>query len=177
MAGKRIRKATKSRKRPTNSELDDQIVAALRADGRMSNAELARRLGVTETTVRNHLRRLIESKRMQVVAVADPYRLGYETDTNIGLHVRPDKIAEVARRLASFPEVRYVGICTGAYDIIVAAMFRSNAELLHFLTAELASVPDIVRTETSHVLKVVKRTYDWVNPGAEDTVRRTVHPR
>ncbi len=104
---------------------------------------------------------------MQIVAVADPYRLGYETDTNIGLHVRLGKVAEVAARLAELPEVRYVGVSTGAYDIIVAAMFRSNEELLGFLTQKLASVPDIEKAETSHILKVVKRTYDWVNPGAE----------
>lgn len=135
----------------------------------MSNIELARRLGVTETTVRKHLRKLIESHRMQVVAVADPYRLGYETDTNIGLHVRLGKVTDVAERLATLPEVRYVGVSTGAYDIIVAAMFRSNAELLRFLTEKLASVPDIEKAETSHILRVVKRTYDWVNPGAETT--------
>lgn len=149
------------------SELDARLVAALRADGRMSNAELARRLGVTEPTVRKHLNGLIESGQMQVVAVVNPYRVGFETDTNIGLHVPPEHILDVAAALSELPEVRYVAMSTGAYDLILAAMFRSNDELFEFLTSKLAAIPNIVSSETSHVLRVFKRTFDWVVPGGD----------
>jgi Lrp/AsnC family transcriptional regulator for asnA, asnC and gidA len=145
-------------------EIDFAIIEALRADGRTSNAALARRIRVAEPTIRKHLAGLVSSGRMQVVAVVDPFKVGYETDTNIGIHCAPAKVIEITERLSAMPEVRYVGVTTGVYDIIIAAMFRSNEELFTFLTQKIANIPGVEKLETSYVLKVVKRTFDWVAP-------------
>lgn len=64
----------------------------------------------------------------------------------------------MARRLAAAPEVSFVAITTGGYDVLVAALFRSNEELLQFATARLSKLRGVTRTSTSTVLKLVKRT-------------------
>ncbi|MBI4240962.1 MAG: Lrp/AsnC ligand binding domain-containing protein, partial [Candidatus Rokubacteria bacterium] len=74
------------------------------------------------------------------------------------------KIRAVAQRLAAAPEVYFVGITTGGYDVLAAAVFRSNDELLDFITRRLSGIPGIVRTSTSSVLHVVKRTMTFLLP-------------
>jgi Lrp/AsnC family transcriptional regulator, regulator for asnA, asnC and gidA len=98
--------------------------------------------------------------------VADPQRLGYTIDVFSGLHVSPGQQGEVAQRLATFDPVRYVALTTGSYDVLFEAMFRDQDELLEFLTRTLPGIPGIVRSETWHSLKVVKRNYDWL-PGGD----------
>ena len=142
-------------------DLDKNIISLRRVDGRKTAMELARQLGVTEGTIRNRMERLANDGIMRIVAVANPYEIGYNTDVLIGLQVDADKILDVAHQLTEMEQIRYVGISTGFYDIIIGALFYSSDELLDFVTTRLGSVPGIRRTETSHILKVMKRTYDW----------------
>ncbi|MBI3968173.1 MAG: Lrp/AsnC family transcriptional regulator [Chloroflexi bacterium] len=144
--------------------LDDRIVALLRANGRRSNRDIGRELGVAEGTVRKRIRRLIESGVMQIAAVANPYRIGYSKDVLIAIHADLHRLSDVAARLAELPEVRYVMVTTGAYDLIAAALFRSDDELFEFLVRKLAAIDGIRKAETAHSLEVVKRRYDWVPP-------------
>ncbi|TAK36499.1 MAG: AsnC family transcriptional regulator [Chloroflexota bacterium] len=166
MISKRTRRP-KAEKATENGQLDDldlSIIGALRNDGRETATELARRFGVTEATIRNRIGRLVKEDMMRIVAVADPHKIGYSIDTLIGLAVDADKITDVAEQLTAMEEVRYVGVATGSYDIIIAAYFRSNDEMYSFITSRLGTVPGIRRSESWHLLKVFKRTYDWVRP-------------
>ncbi|HYX84279.1 MAG TPA: Lrp/AsnC family transcriptional regulator [Solirubrobacterales bacterium] len=141
--------------------LDRQLIASLKLDGRMSYAELAGRLGVSEGTARNRLARLIESGTVRVLPIVDQTRLGYRLNAWIGVRCRPGQFRRVAEELAGFHAVRYVGACTGAYDVIVEAVFLSQAEMLRFLESELPTVEGITSTETSLVLEMSKLGYEW----------------
>jgi DNA-binding Lrp family transcriptional regulator len=142
-------------------DLDRQIIARLRQDGRTSNRELARILGSSEATIRRRVRTLIDGNHIRIVAIADPYQLGYSIDVIMGIQVRPGSIKDAARAFAKSENVRAVTITTGASDLIVAAIFRSNDELLDFLTEQVDEVPGLIRIETSHSLNVVKRSFDF----------------
>lgn len=143
-------------------ELDRQIIAHLRTDARRSNTDLAKQLGVSEGTIRNRIRRLIGQGYMIVVAMTCLNKLGYDVDVLIEVTTEAGKQLEVARRLSRLPATRYVALTTGGYDIIVGATFKTNRDLFHFLTAELAAIPGIARTQTSHVLRTLKRVQEWV---------------
>lgn len=142
-------------------ELDQRIIEELRHDGRRSHAELARSLGVAESTVRNRVSRLLSEGYMQVVALTDLGRLGYRVEVLMHIQVQAGALTNVAERLAAMEEVRYLGITTGPYDIMISASFRDAEELYQFVTERLNTTPGIWRTETSHVLKVGKRNFDW----------------
>lgn len=151
---------------PKNSgpdPVDAQIVGLLRIDGRRTNAELARHLGITEGAVRKRLKKLSAAGVLRVVAVADPKKLGYGIDIFCAIQVRQGDTLEVAERLSALDSVRYLGLATGSYDILIEAMFREQDELLEFLTKTVPGIPGIVRSETWHQLKVIKRNYDWLN--------------
>jgi len=137
--------------------LDRELIRLLGVDGRLANTEIARRLGVTEGTIRNRITRLTRENVIRIGAWADPLRIGYQTYTMFEMQVSPRHIERVAKRLAAFPEVYFLCICTGAYDIYAAACFRSSEHIHEFITKRLARVPEIVRLSTSSITRVVKR--------------------
>ena len=100
-------------------ELDREIIAILQSNGRASNARIARRIGVSEGTVRRRLKKLIADGVIDIVAVVDAERLGYDTEALVGVQVDPDKVMEVAANLGELPESNWVAITTGTYDVFM----------------------------------------------------------
>lgn len=142
-------------------ELDRQIIRLLRADGRRSNREIARLLDVPEATVRYRVRRLIESGILNITASVDPEHLGYALTAVISIQVEPERINNSAKLIASMPEVMWSAITAGAHDVMLMASFRSQEEMYHFLTEQLARIPGTLRTETSVALRIVKKQHEW----------------
>jgi len=144
----------------TKLDIADQcIIALLQADGRLQHTDLARRLGVPEATVRRRMKRLLDERVMQIVAVPDPYRIGYDTHAIVGLRVQPGKIGEVIAVLDPLPQIRYIGVTAGTYDVVIEALFENNDALRHFLTDTLGRIDGLQGTDTSYVLEVAKRVY------------------
>jgi Lrp/AsnC family transcriptional regulator for asnA, asnC and gidA len=145
-------------------ELDRKIVALLQKDGRRPNTEIAQILGVTETTVRKRIGRLISEDLIKVVAVPSPEVAGVTMSATIGITVDMARIREVADSLVAMPQTRSVVFSTGSYQLIIEVCFRSHEELLHLLGEELPRIPGIVKTETWVILKVAKFAYQWEVP-------------
>jgi Lrp/AsnC family transcriptional regulator for asnA, asnC and gidA len=143
---------------------DRRIVALLQLDGRMSNVDIARAIGVAEATVRKRLERLLNEDVIHVVAMPHADKMGLEVETAIMLKVDLRQVDRIGEQLAAMKEVRAVKYATGEYDIILEAVFPSDDELLQFLTSRLARIQGIRTTATSHVLKTIKRSCDWVLP-------------
>ncbi|MBI2525762.1 MAG: Lrp/AsnC family transcriptional regulator [Candidatus Rokubacteria bacterium] len=143
---------------------DIEIIRCLQEDARIPIARIADRLHVPESTVRHRVNRLMEQRIVEVVLMTNPLQLGYHVWVLMQIQVEMPKIRLVAQRLAEASEVYFVHITTGSYDILVGALFRSNDHLLDFITNRLAKIPGIVRTATSTVLEVVKRTLTFGLP-------------
>jgi Lrp/AsnC family transcriptional regulator for asnA, asnC and gidA len=139
--------------------VDRSLVALLQVDGRLSFAELSRLLGIPEPTVRRRIKRLLDEQVMQIVAVPDPHKIGYGIHAIIGSRVQPGKVGEVVRLLKGMRPIRYIGVTTGAYDIVIEALFQNNDEFRVFLTESLGQIEGLIGTETSYVLDVAKRSY------------------
>lgn len=141
--------------------LDLQIIALLRVDGRRSNREVARRLGVPEATVRYRVRRLTESGVLKIAAAVDPEHLGYALTAVISIEVDPRKFVEVSDRIAAMEQVMWLGITTGASDIILTASFKKQDEMFAFVADELAHIDGVKRVQTSVCMRVVKKSNQW----------------
>ena len=140
-------------------ELDRKIIGILQKDGRASNAKIARQLGVSEGTIRRRLKRLIEDEAIQVLALPEPSKLGYNTEAIVALQVDPGKIEEVASALADAPEVLNVSITTGAFDLFAWVALPSPEDLHSFLLAVVGNIPGVRRSETFVTMSVKKRTF------------------
>ena len=129
-------------------ELDSKIIDILQHDGRASNAGIARKVGVSEGTVRRRLKRLVQEKYISVVALPDPVKLGYQAQALVGVQVDPDKADQVADRLAELDEVSWVKMTTGSYDVFAWAALSSSETLGIFLRTKVGTIPGVRRTET-----------------------------
>lgn len=140
-------------------DLDRQIIGLLQPDGRRAFADIAAQIKVSEGTVRQRYRRLVDSGILQVVGVADPFKIGYSTMAMIGVNVviEGDRgVDAVAHEVSSFPEVSYVVMSTGSFDLIVEVICQSHEEFARFLTEMLHGVQGVRRTETFMLLRVYK---------------------
>lgn len=146
--------------------LDRQIISLLQQDGRASNVEIARRLGVSEATVRKRLDRLLAERVARIVAVPEAAKVGLATATFISLDVDLAQLDRIADALVQLPEIRAIYYTSGESDLILEAWFPSGDELLRFLTRQIASIPGIRRAATSHVLQTLKDATTWVLPSA-----------
>jgi Lrp/AsnC family transcriptional regulator for asnA, asnC and gidA len=163
----RVRASNRAANQPYDG-LDRQIIALLQQDGRRPNTEIGQLLGVTETTVRKRIGRLVSDKLIKVVAVPSPEVVGLTMSAIIGISVDMNALHDVAAALEALPQTRYVGYSTGPYDVIIEVFFRSHEELLELLSKRLSRIPGITKTDTSVILKVTKFAYEWEVP--DDTV-------
>ncbi|MEA2623208.1 MAG: Lrp/AsnC family transcriptional regulator, regulator for asnA, asnC and gidA [Chloroflexota bacterium] len=143
------------------SELDLQIVERLQEDGRRPFTRIASELGVSEAAVRARTNRLIERGVLQIVGVADPLKLGYDQMALVGVRCEGDRLLEAAAKIAELPEVIYVVVTAGAFDLLVETVCQDNEALLHFLAERLRKVPGVMTTETFVYLRIVKQSYHW----------------
>lgn len=144
--------------------LDRQIICLLQLDGRTSNVDIARSIGVAEATVRKRIERLLQEGVIRVTAIPNVDKLGLEVETVIMLKVDFGQAQRIGEQLASMPEVRSVRYTTGEYDLIMEVVLPSEDDLLQFLTDRLAKIQGIRATATSHVLKNIKHSYEWALP-------------
>lgn len=145
----------------TLDDFDRQIIGLLQTNGRLSNVEIARSLGLSEGTVRKRLERLLSTGIIRIKAVMEPEVLGLSASVFIGIQAELGQLTPIAQQLAALPQVRSVNIVTGTYDVIIEAALPSSGHLLAFLIDKISTIPGVVRTATSHVVQTVKCPCAW----------------
>jgi Lrp/AsnC family transcriptional regulator for asnA, asnC and gidA len=143
------------------SALDKRIIEHLQQDGRRPFTQIAADLGVSEAAVRSRTNRLVERGILQVVGVTDPLKLGFHLQAMIGIRCEADRLMAVADAAAAFPEVDYVVIAAGSYDLLIEVVCEDNESLLRFLVERLRTIDGVRDTETFVYLRMVKQTYQW----------------
>ncbi|MBW2145116.1 MAG: Lrp/AsnC family transcriptional regulator [Deltaproteobacteria bacterium] len=139
--------------------LDLEIIRELELDALAGNAALGVKVGASPTTVRRRVQRLIERHMIAITTIPDPSAFGYETQATILVNVSGGKVNEVAEQLASFPNVRYIIVTTGRYDIFAWAVFRDSEDLFNFVRKGLGNIPHLAGAETMTSLKIAKSSW------------------
>jgi Lrp/AsnC family transcriptional regulator, regulator for asnA, asnC and gidA len=148
--------------RASLDETDLRIIEALRADGRAPTLELARRLGMPESTARKRVKRLLQAGIVRIVAVVSTRALGYRREVTFAMKTERAKAVAIAERLSEESAVRFVAFGVGAFDLWVNAVFKSEEDLLRF-TREALDIEGLVSYECFDVLAVFKRSFDWLS--------------
>lgn len=144
-------------------ELDHQVIGALIDDGRQSNREIGRQLGVSDGTIRARLRRLEEAGLLRIVAMVDPVALGtVGAMAFIGITVEGPVVGAIAAKVSEMPEIMHCSITVGRHDILVVAACDSRPALVDLAAHRLRSIDGIRSTETLEAIEVVKHEYHWV---------------
>jgi DNA-binding Lrp family transcriptional regulator len=131
---------------------DEELLALLKVDSREPVAALARKLGLSRTTVQDRLRRLEESG----VITAYSIKLARELDQGglrayVTLSVEPRRQVEVARMLSRFPQIETLHTVSGKVDLI-ATVKTASSEAMDRLRDDMGQIPGVTRIETSVIL-------------------------
>ncbi len=143
---------------------DRAIVQCLLGDARKAISTISKDLGMSESTVRSRLKRLMARGLIQFDITTDPYQFGYSVWAMLEIHVELPKIREVVELISREPRIHMIGIMSGAYDIFAATVVRSNWDLVELITNRLSKIPGITRVSSSTILEVVKRGVNFGFP-------------
>lgn len=149
--------------RPTPARLDEvskAIIDQLQQDGRRSYSAIGKVVGLSEAAVRQRVQRLIDTGVMQVVAVTDPLQVGFPRAAMIGIHIDGD-VEVAADQLEAMPEVDYLVICAGGFDVMAEVVAEDDDHLLEIVNRRIRAVPGVRNTETFVYLKLRKQIYSW----------------
>jgi Lrp/AsnC family transcriptional regulator for asnA, asnC and gidA len=142
-------------------DTDIGIIQRLQYDGRLPYTQIAAELGISEGAVRRRVKRLTESRVLQIVAVVEPQFLGWNAAGMIGVTVQSGQVDAVAERIAQFPEVSYLFMVSGEFDLFVEVYCKDMDHFVSFLSQDLQQVPGVVHTRTFMILKMYKLSYRW----------------
>ncbi|MEJ3658847.1 Lrp/AsnC family transcriptional regulator [Pseudonocardia sp. TRM90224] len=139
---------------------DRTLISLLQRDGRASFTTLSRAVGLSEGAVRQRVQRLLRDGTMQIVAVTDPLDVDLARQAMIGIKVSGD-VHAVAERLGELPEVCYLVLCAGRFDLLAEVTCKDDAQLLRVLNDSVRGIEGITSAETFMYLKLAKQTYAW----------------
>jgi Lrp/AsnC family transcriptional regulator, regulator for asnA, asnC and gidA len=157
---------TGNRRRQAHEPLDAinrAIIVELQHDGRKSYTAIAEKVGLSEAAVRQRVQRLTEDGVMQIVAVTDPIRLGFKRVAMVAIRVSGDATI-VADALSKVPEVGYVVIAGGTYDLLAEVVCEDDDHLIEVLNRTIRVFPGVRETETFLYLRLHKESYTWGVP-------------
>jgi len=144
---------------------DIEIVNLLMEDGRMSCAEISRKIGgISERAVRYRIDRLIREGVMRVSAIANPQALGFLVVADVWIEVEADLIQQVAHKMTEYDCISYVAYSIGQTDVSVQVVAPDTSKVYRFVTEVIRKTPGVRKTTTSIVPSVLKDIYQWHIP-------------
>ncbi len=139
-------------------DIDLQIIDILRADARTPYTEIARRLGVSEATVRRRIRSLEERGVITgYTAVVEPAKLGFSTVAMLGINTTPDRFLEVAEELMKFREVKWLATSTGDHMILAEVWTKDGKELTELISRRMGRIDGITHIRPAIILEKLKK--------------------
>lgn len=143
-------------------EIDRSILRLLQADGRISNADIARQVGLSPPATHARVRRLEESGVIRRYAtVLDREALGFDMVCFISVSLQLHQYEAIERfkeLVQDMPEVLECHHITGEFDYLLKTVFRNRHELQEFVVNKLTPIPGMARINTSLVLIEIKAT-------------------
>jgi Lrp/AsnC family transcriptional regulator for asnA, asnC and gidA len=141
-------------------DVDRRILDYLARDARTSNRRIADELGVTEGTVRARIKRMEDEGQIRITALTNIRKLANPTLAFIWVEVdRGRQCREVAEALARNPQIGFVAIMVGRFDILAITMVQSAEQLSEFLHSTVHAIPGVRHTECSLGARFVKHDY------------------
>ncbi len=140
--------------------IDRMILAELQSDGRMTNVELARRVGISAPPCLRRVRTLEEAGYIRGYhANINPRALGFEVQVfaMVRLHSQAETdLSAFERRCRAWPLVRECHMLNGEIDFILKCVAPDLSTFQSFLTEGLTSADNVASVKTSLVIRCAK---------------------
>ena len=149
--------------------VDYRILQELQMDARKPAAEIARKLGLNERTVRNRIDRMVEAGAIRLTCIVDPNYFGYVITADIFLEVDLDREQAVIQALLAMPEVSYLAFGQGTQDLSIEVRFKNNEQLREFLRSGLPAIPGVHVKGYALVPRILRNIDEWMPPPEDFT--------
>ena len=153
---------------PAFGRIDRNILRELQEDGRLSLAELARRVGLSATPCKERVRRLEQAGVIRGYhALLDPAQLGRGLVVFVQIRLSrksQDAFAAFARRARELPEVQECYLVSGNFDYLIKARVADMDAYRRFLGETLLSLPEVQESTSYAAMEQVKDSNDLPIP-------------
>lgn len=141
-------------------EIDRQLLAELQAEGRITNVDLAERVGLTPPPCLRRVRSLEESGVIQGYhAELDASKLGFAITVFALVSLKSqaeESLRQFEDHMADLPEVRECHMLNGEIDFILKIVSRDLQSFQEFLTSKLTPAPNVASVKTSLTIRTAK---------------------
>jgi Lrp/AsnC family transcriptional regulator for asnA, asnC and gidA len=139
--------------------LDKKIIIELQHNGRIPYKDIAKKLKVSDGTIRLRTEKMIKSNFLRITASIDPFYFANSITALIGINIAKRSPAELMQKISNMSGVKSVCNATGRYDLFVEVFFDSREALKNFLASDLSQMDAITFTETFVYLDALNK---WV---------------
>ncbi len=144
-------------------KIDLQIIRLLQNDGRMASSEIAKTTGVPEATIRYRLKRIIDRKYIQIVAAANPIKLGFGIVACISIEAKTKKVDYVIEELEKIERIAYIAQMTTTPNIEIETYIETINEL-HTLLSQVEAIEGILTVDTAFIRRIARERFDFGTP-------------
>jgi len=144
----------------TVDELDLTILSHLHSDGRKSFSDIARELDVAVNTIRNRVNKMANDGIITFITRISPEKMGFQAYANILIAAESDKVDSITEELLTYPEVSFLSLIMGQFDILLDVMCYDNYHLRNLIMERIRKISGVKRTETLMMIKVLR----WDTP-------------
>ena len=143
----------------TPDNIDKKIVAELKKDGRTSYKSIAKKLGLSDGTIRLRTAKMIKNNFLKISVSLNPFFHKNSITAIIGMKLERRDHVRIMKKISQLNGVTSVINLTGRYDILVEVFFNSREELRSFLVEDMNNVGRIISSETFIFLDAINK---WV---------------
>jgi DNA-binding Lrp family transcriptional regulator len=140
---------------------DRLLIAALADNARATYPQLASTTGLTNTTAKRRLDRLLAEGVVLICTEFPPRRLGYRLMSYLWLRVDPARLDHVGTALAAQQPISFAAAVTGPHNMVATAITRGTNDLYRYLAETVGSLPGVQNVDIAPELRQVKRLTPW----------------
>ena len=139
------------------SELEFKTMQELGRNARVSAAEIARKLSVSNSTAYRTIQTILGSGAISPRVEVEPAAVGFPLNATLSLQVDPSAIPEVLTELSTHPSARMVSMVAGKASVIHTGVFTGPSQLAQFITDDIGALPGVHSMDICVGLMVLRR--------------------
>jgi Lrp/AsnC family transcriptional regulator for asnA, asnC and gidA len=142
-------------------DIDRQIIAELQKNGRASYKHIARKLDLSDGTIRLRVGKMIAEGLLKITAQVNPLYFENSIAAMICMNLEKRDHRQIMEKIVQMSGVKSVINSTGRYDIVAEVFFHSREELRSFLMEDLHQIGGILSSETFIYLDAIHKWMDF----------------
>ena len=137
-------------------EKDLIIIDELKKNSRISNIELGKKIGLSDASVHNHIKKLVDLGIIKSFTInVDDKKIGWNISATMGMQIELNKTKQILEKLSSFEEVEKIWAVSGAHHLHLHTKFKDMAHM-NKVISEINKIDGVRDHHSSLIIKKSK---------------------